>query len=74
MSSSTRSTAWTMLSPSQGQVLWHVEFYKVDSLDDVESDYLDAAYADYGDEFEVNPKFDEAPSKLGVRLKEMGYL
>lgn len=63
-----------MTDPSQGQVLWHVEFYKVDSLDDVEGDYLEAAYAAYGDQFEVNPKFDKAPSKLGVRLKEMGYL
>lgn len=63
-----------MTDPSQGQVLWHVEFYKVDSLDDVESDYLEAAYATYGDAFEVNPKFDEAPSKLGARLKKMGYI
>lgn len=63
-----------MVDPSQGQVLWHVEFYKVDSLDDVESDYLEAAYADYGDAFETNPKFDKEPSKLGARLKKMGYL
>jgi hypothetical protein len=63
-----------MNDPSQGQALWHVEFYKVGSLDDVESDYLEAAYADYGDDFEANPKFDKAPSKLGARLKKMGYL
>ncbi len=63
-----------MTDPSQGQVLWHVEFYKVDSMDDVESVYLDAAYADYGDKFETNPKYDDDLSRLGVRLKQMGYL
>ena len=63
-----------MDDPELGQVLWHVEYYKVRSLKSVSPDYLEAAYADYGDYFEVNPKNDTMPSKLAKRLAEQGYL
>lgn len=63
-----------MNDPELGQVLWHVEFYKVESLNTLPDDYLDAAMADYGDAFEVNPKYDTTPSKLAQNLARLGYL
>jgi hypothetical protein len=63
-----------MTDPSQGQVLWHVEYYKVRGLEHFQPDYLEAARQDYGDYFEVNPKYDTAPSKLGARLEKLGLM
>lgn len=63
-----------MADPELGQILWHVEYYKVRSLESLSPDYLEAAYADYGDYFEVNPKNDSMPSKLAKRLEKIGYI
>ncbi len=63
-----------MPDPALGQVIWHVEFYKVKSLDSLPEDYLAQAMSDYGDEFEVNPKNDTEPSKLTQNLQRLGYL
>jgi len=63
-----------MTKPELGQVIWHVEFYKIKSLDSLPEDYLSAAMSDHGSEFEVNPKSDTEPSKLTQNLKRLGYL
>ncbi len=63
-----------MNDPEQGQVIWHVEFYKVDSWDDIPEDYLTKALAEHGDEFDVNPINDTAPSKMAQNLARLGYL
>lgn len=63
-----------MNTPEMGQVLWHVEFYKVKSWDDIEPDYLEKALAEHGDEFDVNPVNDTEPSKLAQNLARLGYV
>ena len=63
-----------MADPDLGQVIWHVEFYKVKGLDSLPADYLKQAMTDYGSEFEVNPKNDTEPSKLTQNLQRLGYL
>lgn len=63
-----------MPDPELGQVIWHVEFYKVKSLDSLPADYVRQAMSDYGSEFELNPKNDQEPSKLTQNLQRLGYL
>lgn len=57
-----------MTDPAMGQVLWHVEYYKVPSLDDLPEDYLRRAAAEY-DTFAVDPINDTGESRLERRLK-----
>lgn len=63
-----------MNEPEQGQVLWHVEFYKVNSMDDIPTDYMAKAMAEYGEYFDVNPINDTEPSKLAQNLAKLGYV
>lgn len=57
--------------PELGQVLWHVEYYKVASFDDLPRDYLERATATY-DNFSVDPVNDTGESRLERRLKRAG--
>ncbi|MEQ8509708.1 MAG: hypothetical protein RIF37_12570 [Rhodospirillaceae bacterium] len=63
-----------MDTPDIGQVIWHVEFYKIRSWDDLPSDYLTKALAEHGEDFDVNPINDTVPSKLAQNLAKLGYL
>ncbi len=63
-----------MNDPEMGQVIWHVEFYKVKSWDDIPEDYLTKALAEYGEYFDVNPINDTEPSRLARNLARLGYL
>jgi len=57
-----------MDSPELGQVLWHVEYYKIASYDDLPRDYLERATAEY-DRFGVDPINDREASRLEGRIK-----
>ena len=63
-----------MSDPDIGQVIWHVEFYKVKSWDDLPEDYLPKALAEHGEDFDVNPENDTVPSKLAQNLARLGYV
>ncbi|NKB45312.1 MAG: DUF1838 domain-containing protein [Alphaproteobacteria bacterium] len=63
-----------MKDPDVGQVIWHVEFYKVKSWDDLPEDYLTKALAEHGEDFDVNPVNDTVPSKLAQNLARLGYV
>ncbi|MDG2243613.1 MAG: hypothetical protein P8L66_08960 [Rhodospirillaceae bacterium] len=63
-----------MKDPEQGQVIWHVEFYKVKSWDDLPADYLTKALGEHGEDFDVNPVNDKVPSKLAQNLARLGYV
>jgi len=63
-----------MDTPDLGQVIWHVEFYKIRSWDDLPSDYLTKALAEHGEDFDVNPINDTEPSKLAQNLAKLGYV
>jgi hypothetical protein len=57
-----------MDDPELGQVLWHVEVYKIASYDDLPRDYLERARAEY-DLFGVDPVNDPEPSRLERRIQ-----
>jgi hypothetical protein len=57
-----------MDDPALGQVIWHVEFYKIRSYDDLPPDYLERATAEY-DDFGVDPINDSEPSRLERRIR-----
>ena len=63
-----------MDSPDLGQVIWHVEYYKIKTWDDLPQDYLDKALREHGDEFDINPINDTKPSKLAKNLRKLGYI
>ena len=63
-----------MDDPEFGQVIWHVEYFKIKSWDELPKDYLDKALDEHGYEFDVSPENDVNPSKLAKRLKSLGYL
>ncbi len=60
-----------MDDPELGQVLWHVEYYKVQSLDDLPRDYVERARAEYPN-FATDPVNDTGESRLERRLKRAG--
>lgn len=57
-----------MDDPAQGQVLWHLEKYKVASYDDLPRDYVERATSEY-DNFGVDPVDDKEESRLERRIK-----
>ena len=65
---------WMDMADHPGHLLWHVQGYKITSLEDLDGDYLAAAHADLGDRFEQSPEFDDEPSRFAQRLKAMGRL
>ncbi len=65
---------WMEMAEHGGHLLWHVQGYKIGSINDLDSDYLDHAYADFGDGFEQSPEFDPQPSGFARRLRGMGRL
>ena len=65
---------WMDMADHPGHLLWHVQGYKITSLEDLDEDYLAAAHADLGDRFERSPEFDSEPSRFAQRLKAMGRL
>lgn len=65
---------WMEMADRPGHLLWHVQGYKIESLDDLDEDYLTAANADFGDKFEQSPEFDDEPSAFARRLRAMGRL
>ncbi len=65
---------WMDMADRPGHLLWHVQGYKITSLGDLDEDYLAAAHADLGDQFEQSPEFDSEPSRFARRLKAMGRL
>ena len=65
---------WMEMADHPGHLLWHVQGYKIDSLNDLDEDYLAAAHADFGDRFEQSPEFDTEPSGFARRLRAMGRL
>lgn len=65
---------WMEMADRPGHLLWHVQGYKITSLEDLDEDYLAAAHADLGDRFEQSPEFDSEPSRFAQRLKAMGRL
>ena len=65
---------WMNMADHPGHLLWHVQGYKIDSLDDLPADYLAAARQDFGDQFESSPEFDTEPSGFAKRLRAMGKL
>ena len=60
-----------MNDPAHGKVLWHVEYYKVRSFDDLPRAYLERAMAEY-DNYTVDPINDTGESRLERRLKRAG--
>lgn len=65
---------WMDMAEHPGHLLWHVQGYKITSLEELDEDYLSAAHADLGDQFEQSPEFDTEPSRFARRLKSMGRL
>jgi hypothetical protein len=65
---------WMDMTDHPGHLLWHVQGYKIDSLDDLADDYRTAARADFGDRFEQSPELDTEPSGFARRLRAMGRL
>lgn len=65
---------WMEMAGQPGHLLWHVQGYKIESLDELDNDYLAAAHADFGDTFEQSPEFDDEPSAFARRLRAMGRL
>jgi len=63
-----------MDNPEIGQVIWHVEFYKVNSLENLPEEYLAKAFKEHPEDFEVSPKGDVIPSKLAKNLDRLGLL
>lgn len=60
-----------MNDPELGQVLWHLESYKIASYEDLPRDYLERATAEY-DHFGVDPVNDTEESRLERRIKRTG--
>jgi hypothetical protein len=60
-----------MDNPDLGQVLWHVEYYKVRSFDHLPPKYLEQALAEYPN-YAIDPKDDTGESRLERRLKRAG--
>ncbi len=65
---------WMEMAEHPGHLLWHVQGYKIESLDDLDEDYLVAANADFGDKFEQSPELDDEPSAFARRLRAIGRL
>ena len=65
---------WMDMADHPGHLLWHVQGYKIESLDELADDYLSAARTDFGDRFEQSPEFDTEPSGFARRLRAMGRL
>ncbi len=65
---------WMEMADRPGHLLWHVQGYKITTLEDLDEDYLAAARADLGERFEQSPEFDSEPSRFARRLKAMGRL
>ncbi len=65
---------WMGMADHPGHLLWHVQGYKVDSLDDLAADYLAAADEDFGEAFTRSPELDTEPSGFAKRLRAMGRL
>ena len=65
---------WMEMTDHPGHLLWHVQGYKVESIDQLPDDYLAAAQADFGDMFEQSPEFDSEPSGFARRLRAIGRL
>ena len=65
---------WMDMADHPGHLLWHVQGYKITSLENLDEDYLAAARADLGDRFEKSPEFDSEPSRFARRLEAMGRL
>lgn len=65
---------WMNMADHPGHLLWHVQGYKIDSLDDLPADYLTAAQEDFGDQFTRSPELDTEPSGFAKRLRAMGRL
>ena len=65
---------WMEMAGHPGYLLWHVQGYKIDSVNDLDEDYLAAAHADFGNRFEQSPEFDTEPSGFARRLRAMGRL
>ena len=65
---------WMDMADHPGYLLWHVQGYKIATLNDLPEDYLAAARADFGDQFEESPEFDTEPSGFARRLRAMGRL
>lgn len=65
---------WMDMAGHAGHLLWHVQGYKIESIEELDSDYLGRAYADFGDRFEQSPEFDNEPSGFARRLRAMGRL
>ena len=65
---------WMEMADHPGHLLWHVQGYKIESLNDLDEDYLAAAHGDFGDRFEQSPEFDTEPSRFARRLQAMGRL
>ena len=65
---------WMAMGDHPGHLLWHVQGYKISSLDDLADDYRAAASTDIGERFEQSPEFDTEPSAFARRLRAMGRL
>ena len=65
---------WMEMADYPGHLLWHVQGYKITALSDLPEDYLAAARADFGAQFEKSPEFDTEPSGFARRLRAMGRL
>lgn len=65
---------WMEMADRPGHLLWHVQGYKIESLNDLDEDYLAAAHADFGDKFEQSPELDDEPSAFARQLRAMGRL
>ena len=63
-----RNPSVGMDDPEMGQVLWHLERYKIASYDDLPRDYLERATAEH-DDFGVDPINDTKASKLERRIQ-----
>lgn len=65
---------WMEMAGQPGHLLWNVQGYKIDSVNELDEDYLAAAHDDFGDRFEQSPELDHEPSAFARRLRAMGRL
>jgi hypothetical protein len=63
-----RNSSVGMDDPEMGQVLWHLERFKIASYDDLPRDYLERATSEY-DDFGIDPINDAEASKLERRIQ-----
>ena len=61
---------WMEMADHPGHLLWHVQGYKIESLNELDEDYLAAARAEFGNKFEQSPELDDELRQECEKLRE----